>query len=88
MSSQLDETPLAGGNVNQVTKFGNTVRRNTSRYSQNIHNLLRHLETYQLAAPRLLGVDDQGREILQYIEGEAEPPNDPWQNEDRIYTTA
>jgi hypothetical protein len=40
-----------------------------------VHRLLRHLEAVEFAgAPRLLGIDDQGREVLGYIEGWV-PPN-------------
>jgi phosphotransferase family enzyme len=40
------------------------------RWSPAVHALLRHLETKQFAgAPRFLGVDDRGREILSYIDG-------------------
>ena len=35
-----------------------------------MHAVLRHLEAVGFeGAPRLLGIDDQGREVLAYIEG-------------------
>lgn len=39
-------------------------------WSRSVHLLLRHLESVGFdAAPRFLGVDDQGREVLSYIDG-------------------
>ncbi|MCG7376756.1 aminoglycoside phosphotransferase family protein [Paenibacillus sp. ACRSA] len=62
------EEVLAGGNVNEVIKIGGTVRRN----SQNayVNALLVHLEKVGLSSvPRYLGMDEQGREILSYLQG-------------------
>jgi len=55
-----------------VVQVGTTVRRPTGAWTAAVHALLRHLESvgYQYA-PRVLGIDDQGREILTYIPGEA-----------------
>lgn len=64
------ETLLTGGNVNQVVKVGDTVRRLTGSHSKTVHEFLRHLETTCVPIPKLLGIDDEGREILSYIEGE------------------
>jgi aminoglycoside phosphotransferase (APT) family kinase protein len=66
------EDPLAGGFVNPVVRVGNTVRR--PRSSGYVHRLLRHLERHGWpGAPRLLGFDDRGREILTFLDGEV-----PW----------
>lgn len=66
------EELLAGGNVSNVYRSGNTVRRDMKPESDRIHRLLQHLEkkgfTY---APRLIGTDEKGREVLSFIEGEA-----------------
>jgi hypothetical protein len=44
-----------------------------------VHALLRHLEGCGFdAAPRVLGIDDRGREMLTYIEGETVGVDDPW----------
>lgn len=44
-----------------------------------MHSLLRHLEGCGFdAAPRVLGIDDRGREMLSYIEGETVGVDDPW----------
>ncbi len=64
------EEILHGGNVNNVVRIGNTVRRSTS-WSFFVHELLRYLEKQGFdGAPRFIGIDDKGREILSYIEGE------------------
>ena len=53
-----------------VYRVGNTVRRTTGTWTPAVHALLRHLEQAGFAhAPRVVGVDDEGREILSYIEG-------------------
>lgn len=67
----MQEEILEGGNVNQVIRIGDTVRRTLGPWSDAVHRLLRHLEARGFeGAPRFLGVDEQGREILSYIEGE------------------
>ena len=71
-----DELPLSGGRLTAgVVRVGDTVRRPTGPHSTFVHALLTHLETVGFAgAPRLLGVDDHGREILSYLHGWV-PPN-------------
>lgn len=76
------EQPLYGGIANRgrIIRIGDTVRRPMRPTSAATHALLRHLETVGFGgAPRLLGVDEQGREVLSYIEGEAVvPPYPGW----------
>ena len=64
------EIPL-GGNLNQAMRVGDTVRRRAGPWTPTVHELLRFLEAEGFPAPRARGVDDKGREILEYIEGEA-----------------
>ncbi|OZE91399.1 hypothetical protein CH302_25215 [Rhodococcus sp. 15-2388-1-1a] len=67
-----DETgaPLDGGNRTVVHRVGETVRRATGDHSAAVHVLLKHLERKGFScAPRFLGTDDQGREILTYRHG-------------------
>lgn len=72
MSNQENEEKLAGGNVSTVYRSGDTVRRELKVGSPNIHKLLKHLENKDFdAAPKFLGIDEKGREVLTYIEGEA-----------------
>jgi aminoglycoside phosphotransferase (APT) family kinase protein len=65
------EIPLAGGRITPgVVRVGDTVRRPTNANSRFVHDLLLHLERVGFdAAPRYLGLDEQGREILSYREG-------------------
>ncbi|HEX6247623.1 MAG TPA: NUDIX domain-containing protein [Nocardioidaceae bacterium] len=67
----LDGTPLAGGNVGTVVKVGHTVRRATGPWTPAVHALLGHLEARGMpGAPRVLGTDSRGREILSHLAGE------------------
>lgn len=66
-----EELPLSGGNVSTVVRVGNTVRRAQGPWSPAVHELLRHLESRGFSeAPRFLGIDEQGREMLTFIDGE------------------
>ena len=66
------EEMLTGGNVSNVYRSGHTVRRELKPGSTNIHKLLKHLEKKGFGfAPKFLGIDEKGREILSFIEGEA-----------------
>ena len=66
------ETRLIGGRVTAgIVRIGDTVRRpvRTDRTLQ--HQLLSHLERRGFAGtPRFLGIDDLGREMLSYLDGE------------------
>ncbi|WP_169914793.1 phosphotransferase [Rhodococcoides yunnanense] len=51
---------------------GDTVRRVMGRHSNSVHTLLVHLSGAGFGnAPRFLGIDDSGREVLSYIAGRA-----------------
>jgi len=71
MNAMEGEVPLSGGRVTSgVVRIGNTVRRPLGPNSTFVHALLRHLESVGYShAPRLLGVDPQGREILTFVPG-------------------
>lgn len=73
MTSQYEsEEMLAGGNVSNVYRSGDTVRRDLKEDSTEIHKLLKHLENKGYSsAPKFLGIDEKGREVLSFIEGEA-----------------
>jgi hypothetical protein len=79
------EVVLHGGltNAGRVTRVGDTVRRPPS--SAATWALLEHLERVGFdGAPRFLGVDDRGREMLSYLPGQAaiEPVEDwAWTDE-------
>jgi thiamine kinase-like enzyme len=64
------EEELSGGNMSQVTRLGDTVRRGTGSWTKHVHWLLEHLKSRGIAeVPAPLGYDDQGREVLRYIPG-------------------
>jgi hypothetical protein len=66
--------PLEGGTSNRglVVRVGETVRRPQAAASEGAHALLRHLEQVGFdGAPRYLGEDEYGREVLSYVGGDA-----------------
>jgi Ser/Thr protein kinase RdoA (MazF antagonist) len=65
------EQPLAGGNVSAgVVRVGDTVRRPAGPQTPAVHALLRYLhEVGFRGAPRPLGIDEEGREVLTFIPG-------------------
>jgi hypothetical protein len=72
----LHETALAGGEVNVgenvVVRVGETVRRPVGPHTGYTHALLRHFERVGFdGAPRVLGFDEKGREVLSFVEGSA-----------------
>ncbi len=67
----IGEVPLGGGTLTEVVRVGDTVRRRPTGLQEQVHILLRHLErTGFEGSPRFLGTDDQGREVLSFIEGD------------------
>ncbi|GHO88672.1 phosphotransferase [Dictyobacter formicarum] len=86
------EIPLSGGNVSSgIVRVGQTTRRPLGFWSPVVQSLLRHLEEQGFAgAPRFLGIDQQGREILSFIEGEMGhyPLQDAWWSEETMVEVA
>ena len=67
-----DHVVLQGGNLNEVIRMGETVRRPLKSWSPTIHKLLEHLKQYGFEyAPKFYGIDENNREILSFIPGEA-----------------
>lgn len=91
MSAMEDsEVKLEGGNANStVVKIGNTVRRAMGRSSPSVHRLLRFLEIqgYQ-GSPRVLGIDNDGREILTYLAGSCSITKQAWTNQSILLSAA
>jgi len=64
----MSEERLPGGFVNAVVRVADTVRRPPA--PEFVHRLLRHFEASGWpGAPRYLGLDRQGREVLTFIPG-------------------
>jgi hypothetical protein len=64
------EEKLPGGNVGGAVRVGDTVRRPTGPWTPAVHALLRYLEGRVPGVPRVLGFDNTGREVLEYLPGE------------------
>lgn len=65
-----DGEVLSGGNTGLVVRVGDTVRRQVGHWTPAVHALLHHLEEVGFdAAPRALHTDEQGREVLSFVEG-------------------
>ncbi len=65
------EVPLGGGNMSAgVVRVGDTVRRPAGPWTPAVHALLAHLHDAGFdGAPRPLGIDERGREVLTFIPG-------------------
>jgi len=69
------EEDLQGGKLSAaVVRISDTVRRPAGPWTPTVHALLEHLHRAGFdGSPRPLGIDAQGREVLEYIPGEV-----PW----------
>lgn len=74
------EVPLSGGRITQgVVRVGDTVRRPASTASPFVTDLLGHLHDQGFTgAPRHLGRDHAGRDILTYLPGHVPARFQPW----------
>ncbi len=62
---------LDGGRKNQIVRSGNTIIRPAGKWSNSVHQLLTHLHKNGCnAVPEALGFDEQGNEIVSFIEGD------------------
>jgi Phosphotransferase enzyme family len=81
------EQPLTGGNFDgDVVRVGDTVRRRAGPWTPAVHALLRHLDRVGFGgAPRAHGLDERGREVLDFIPGEAgRIPMEPYMRTDAV----
>lgn len=61
---------MGGAQTDGVVRVGETVRRPLHARSAYVHAVLEHLKAVGFdGAPRVLGIDEQGREVLTYIPG-------------------
>jgi hypothetical protein len=75
----VDEQRLVGGNTGGAVRIGDTVRRSAGPWTPSVHSLLRHLEGAGFAgAPRALGFDELGREVLSFLPGNTVGTLRPW----------
>ncbi|MDQ0259173.1 hypothetical protein J2W20_001061 [Sinomonas atrocyanea] len=84
-TTSTEEIPLAGGDVTEgIVRVADTVRRPLGPHSPLVHAVLAHLQGVGFdGAPRFLGLDAQGREVLTFIEGEvAGRPHPAWLADD------
>ena len=65
------EIPLLGGNVSEsVVRVGDTVRKPVTASTPAVEALLKHLaEVGFESAPKTLGRDERGRQVLEFIPG-------------------
>lgn len=80
LSEPMRRAWLPDGERSTVFRRGNVVVRDASPWTLSIHALLRHLADQGFeAAPKLVGtgIDDDGRENLEFVEGEFMHPG-PW----------
>ena len=81
------EVPLPHGDVTEgVVRVGRTVRRPAQPQSAAVADYLRHLSSVGFrGAPRHLGRDAQGRDVLDHLDGDVpgDPP-EPWAADDGL----
>jgi aminoglycoside phosphotransferase (APT) family kinase protein len=70
---------LPGGNLGGAVRIGDTVRRRVGPWTPSVAALLDHLEEKGFTrAPRFLGIDDEHREMLTFVDGETVGDQQPW----------
>ena len=73
-----EEVLLSGGNLTRVVRVGETVRRISGPWTPFVHGLLEHIRARGFEfAPKPMGLDDMGREILSFIHGDTVDQH-PW----------
>jgi hypothetical protein len=66
----MNEEVLTGGAINTVTRRGNVVFKTGGPWVPAVHAVLDHLQSQGFPySPKALGVDDQGREMLEFLPG-------------------
>ncbi|MCW2941624.1 MAG: hypothetical protein JWN00_4609 [Actinomycetia bacterium] len=76
-SEDQTEVPLIGEGVTQgIVRIGDTVRRPVRPFTATVQTYLAHLHQAGFsAAPKPLGIDEQGREVLSFVPGDV--PREP-----------
>ena len=80
--------PMAGGNTAPVVRLGDTVRRVAGPWTPNVAALMTGLRASGVAGvPEHRGLDDQGREVVEFVEGEVPVyPMPAWLWSDAVLT--
>ena len=64
----MAEVPLPGGNTTGAVLIDGVIHKRASPWTPTVHALLRYLEEAGFpGAPRALGFDSSGREVLSYL---------------------
>ncbi|GIF67022.1 hypothetical protein Ais01nite_50570 [Asanoa ishikariensis] len=72
------EEPLTGNVTAGIVRVGDTVRRPVGPHTDAVDALLHHLHDVGFTgAPRPLGRDEQGRQVLEFVPGESTMDIDP-----------
>ncbi len=75
----MAEVSLPGGNTTGAVLIDDVIHKPASPWTLTVHALLRYLEEAGFAgAPRALGFDSSGREMLSYLPGETIGNQLPW----------
>ncbi len=75
----MAEVPLPGGNTTGAVLIDGVIHKRASPWTPTVHALLRYLEEAGFpGAPRALGFDSSGREMLSYLPGETIGDRMPW----------
>ena len=90
MGQPANEQPLHGGSQTiGIVRVGETVRRPRHARSEYVQDVLRLLEERGFsAAPRARGFDDDGREVVTFIEGDVPSSGPPYNLPDRALCSA
>lgn len=68
----MDEEEFVNNEHRPIVRIGDTVHRPAHWWTTAVHDVLNYLESVGFeSSPRVLGFDDEGREVLSYIEGES-----------------
>jgi hypothetical protein len=81
---------LKGGSMSTVRRVGSTVRREAGPWTPQVHRLLALVRSRGVdMVPEPLGMDDEGREVLTYLPGDAgSSPLDARHRGDAVLTQA
>jgi len=75
----MSEETLSGGNMTQVVRIGDSVRRTAGPATATVQRLLAHVRSVGIEwVPEPRGLDEAGREVLSYIEGEVPHAMPAW----------